>query len=224
MSRNVPNRRAICSFPAPDAASFQHGSAGLCRASGLIQWKRGQLGAMGGSSNLRIPVAALCGLVLGVAAGGCGTTSLPATLGSAPSSTHAEPPVEIYSRIARSALICWFGAQGALKKSHIFHADVAPEATGGGAEIILHERDDAAENPRSYRAYKITVTPAAGGSEVVAQNLRMPSDVGRQMDADVIRWANGKPECGSPVQLQRPESSQIATGTVGRAAEKKKAR
>lgn len=175
---------------------------------------------------------ALCSMVLCTALAGCGTTSLPATLGSAPSSTHAEPPVEIYSRIARSALICWFGAQGGLKKSHIFHADVAPDSAGGGAEIIVHERDDTAENPRSFRAYRIAIAPAAGGSEVAAQNLRMPVDVGREMGADVIRWAKGKPECGSPALVQRPEAVPVATGTVEKktgatekkAVEKKKAR
>lgn len=169
----------------------------------------------------------LCSMVLGAALAGCGTTSLPATLGSAPSSTHAEPPVEIYSRIARGALSCWFGAQGGLKKSHIFHADVAPDSAGGAAEIIVHERDDTAENPRSYRAFRVAITPAAGGSEVSAQNLRMPADVGREMGTDVIRWARGKPECGSPAIAQKPEAVPVATGTVEKksgAAEKKKAR
>lgn len=153
---------------------------------------------------------------------GCETTSLvPATLGAAPATVHSEPPVEIYSRIARSALTCWFGSQGSLKKTHIFHADVAPEALGGGAEIVVHERDNAAENPRSFKAYIVVIAPAAGGSSLTAQNLRMPLDVAKEMHADVVRWAKGKPDCGTVIGIggwaQQPQGSQaapIATGSV----------
>lgn len=153
---------------------------------------------------------------------GCETTSLvPATLGAAPATVHSEPPVEIYSRIARGALMCWFGSQGSLKKTHIFHADVAPEARGGGAEIVVHERDNAAENPRSFKAYTVVITPAAGGASLTAQSLRMPLDVAQEMHADVLRWAKGKSECGTVIgvggwaqQPQEPQAAPIATGSV----------
>jgi hypothetical protein len=113
--------------------------------------------------------------------------------------------------------------QGSLKKSHIFHADVAPESAGGGAEIIVHERDNALENPRSFRAYKIVILPTAGGSSVQAQNLRMPAEVGKVMDGDVIRWAKGKPECGLVGiggWAETPAAAAVETGAV----QKKKAR
>lgn len=152
--------------------------------------------------------------------GGCETSSLlPATLGAPISAQLAAPPVETYSRIARGALQCWFGAQGSLKKSHIFNADVAPESSGGGAEIVVHERDNAADNPRSFRAYKVAIVASAGGSTVGLENLRMPIPVARDMDADVLRWARGETSCsvvGTGGWAAKPDLSPIETGAVGK--------
>lgn len=164
------------------------------------------------------------GMVLGAVLAACASSlPEPIQLGSLPTSAHSEPPVEIYSRIARSALTCWFGVQGSLKKSHIFHADVAPKSLGGGAEIIIHERDPAADNPRSFRAYQILIQPAASGSVVSAQNLRMPGEIAPEMTADVMRWAKGQAKCGLVGiggWAQKSNVPAIETGTL----QKKKAR
>ena len=129
-------------------------------------------------------------------AAGCGTTSLQQTLGAAMGSvSHSEPPVEIYSRIARGALSCWFGPQGSLKKTHVFHADAAPPSAGGEAEIILHERDTGAQSPRSLRWFRINVVKAGEGSTVQVENLRFPEPAAREMTADVVRWAGGNFDC-----------------------------
>jgi hypothetical protein len=139
-------------------------------------------------------MAIAVGAVLAVT--GCGTTSLQQTLGAAMGSvSHAEPPVEIYSRIARGALSCWFGPQGSLKKTHIFHADAAPPTAGGEAEIILHERDTGAQSPRSLRWFRINVIKSGEGSTVQVENLRFPEPAAREMTADVVRWAGGTYDC-----------------------------
>jgi len=131
-----------------------------------------------------------------LASTGCGTTSLQQTLGAAMGSvSHTEPPVEIYSRIARGALSCWFGPQGSLKKTHIFHADAAPPSAGGEAEIILHERDLGAQSPRSLRWFRINVVKSGEGSTVQIENLRFPEPAAREMTADVVRWASGTYDC-----------------------------
>ena len=108
---------------------------------------------------------------------------------------RVEPPVEIYSRIARGALRCWFGTQGSLKKTHVFHADVAPPSAGGGAEIAIYERDASGQVPRSVRAFRITIARSGDGSNVQPENFRMPEAVARDMDADVGRWAQGADAC-----------------------------
>lgn len=105
-----------------------------------------------------------------------------------------EPPIEIYSRVAAGALRCWFGSQGSLKKTHVFHADVPP-GEGSAAEIVLHERDNSGDNPRSVRAYRIRITSTGAGSRVEAENFRMPEAVARDLAADTLRWAGGTKNC-----------------------------
>lgn len=138
--------------------------------------------------------------ILALMAAGCGTNldSLVATssLGlTSNASVHAEPPVEVYSRVARGALACWFGPNGSLKKTLVFHADVAPESKGGTAEIVLHQRDTAAESPRSLRAYRIVIERTGEGSRMISENMRLPEAVARDMQADLGRWAGGQTGC-----------------------------
>jgi hypothetical protein len=140
--------------------------------------------------------------ILALMSGGCGANldTLVATgsLGLASNaSVHAESPVEIYSRVARGALACWFGPNGSLKKTLVFHADVAPEPKGGTAEIVLHQRDAAAESPRSLRAYRIVIERTGEGSRMVSENMRLPEAVARDMQADLGRWATGQTGCAT---------------------------
>ena len=113
---------------------------------------------------------------------------------AARASDYVEPPIEIYSRVAAGALRCWFGSQGSLKKTHVFHADVPP-GEGSSAEIVLHERDNTGANPRSVRAYRIRITSTGAGSRVEAENFRMPESVARDLAADTVRWAGGTANC-----------------------------
>ena len=132
-----------------------------------------------------------------MACAGCSSTALETaslTLVS-DSSVHSDKPVELYSKIARGALGCWFGSQGSLKKTHVFHADVAPETSGGNVEIVLHERDDAAASPRSLRTYRVTVTHSGEGSRMLVENLKMPEPVAKDMRTDLARWATGNYAC-----------------------------
>lgn len=139
----------------------------------------------------------LAGMVSATFLAGCGAKLLDTGALSIASSTsvHPEGPIEIYSRVARGALPCWFGAQGSLKKTHIFHADVAPESKGGATEIVIHEKDPAADSPRSLRAYKISIAASGSGSQMTGENLKMPADVAAGMRSDLLRWAKGETGC-----------------------------
>lgn len=107
----------------------------------------------------------------------------------------ADAPAEVYSRIARGALRCWFGAEGSLKKTHVFQARVDPPAIGGSAEIVIQTRDT--ENPQhgSLRAYTIDIVPSGGGSHIEARNGRFAEQQANAMMDDVSRWASGKEGC-----------------------------
>ena len=138
----------------------------------------------------------LAPVALGLATAGCGNAALPTLSGLGGVTTeHAEPPVEIYSRIARGALRCWFGAQGSLKKAYVFHADVAPDSAAGGAEIAIYERDKAGQGARAVRAMRITIARSGGGSNVQLENFRMPEAVAADMGADVNRFVQGQQGC-----------------------------
>ena len=135
----------------------------------------------------------------------------------------AEPPVEIYSRVARGALRCWFGAQGSLKKTYVFHADVAPQTSGGGAEIAIYERDTTGQSPRSVRAFRISIAPTGGGSRLQSDNFRMAPEVARDMSADLGRWVQGQHSC-SVVGIGgwKAEPAPLETSSVAPPAKKKK--
>ena len=117
-------------------------------------------------------------------------------------------PTEIYTRIARGATVCWFGAHGALKRSHIFHAEAEPPAKGGRSEIIIHEKDSVTPNPRGNRAFRVLVTPSGDTATVEAENSRFPLETGQRMRSDVRRWARGDLRCGDANQTKGWEPQQ----------------
>jgi hypothetical protein len=139
--------------------------------------------------------------VLVLTAGGCSDDALTlspltSSLGGAPLpvSQSADAPVDVYARVARGALKCWFGPEGSLKKTHVFHAKAESPTAGGAAEIDIHTRETGS-NHGVLRAYGITIAPASGGSLVEAQNFRFPEEQANLMTADVSRWVRGKEGC-----------------------------
>lgn len=155
----------------------------------------------------------------GAALSGCGASLVEtASLALAPAGTaHTEATVEIYSRIARGALLCWFGPSGGMRRTHVFHADVAPESKGGAAEIVLHERDEDAASPRALRAFRVTIVRAGTGSSVQSENLRLPPETGAAMQLDVARFARGDATCRdpSPATAAPAAAAQPAGATKG---------
>jgi hypothetical protein len=109
----------------------------------------------------------------------------------------AAPPsvAEVYSRIARGALTCWFAPKGPLKKTHIFYADLDPASRAAGAEILIHERDLTQPSPWGKRAFRIALTTVDGEVQVVVENLAMDEQLAGRMKEDALQWRDGKPGC-----------------------------
>ena len=149
-----------------------------------------------GSIRVCWPALAGAGLVA-VACTACGSNLLEtASLSlSTDSTVHSEKPIDLYTKIARGALTCWFGPNGSLKKTHVFHADTAPEHKGGEVEIVLHQRDEVSPGPRALRAYRIAITRSGDGSQMLSENLKLPEPVAKDMRADLTRWARGDAAC-----------------------------
>ena len=138
--------------------------------------------------------------VLGPAAGaillGACSDSLP--LPSLPSLPIATPEfpgsaATVFARIVKGSNTCWFGPKGALDRTYILHGRADPEAKGGTAEILIHERVD--QNYRGLKAFAITIAPVGEGAAVTAKNLKMAEEIGKRMTADAYRWAHGGLGC-----------------------------
>lgn len=103
---------------------------------------------------------------------------------------------ELYTRIARGAVGCWFATNGPLKKGYIYHAEADAPSRGGKAEITIHVRDMAQPNPRGPKAFKVTIDPKDEASAVLAsENLKMPEPMAEAMKADIGRWSHGELGC-----------------------------
>lgn len=104
-------------------------------------------------------------------------------------------PTEVYTRVARGAVNCWFGASGPLKGRYIYHASAESPARGGRAEISVHERDETSKDPRGGRALKIFIASEGEATKVSYENNRIPADLSDAMRRDVDRWAADKMGC-----------------------------
>ena len=113
-----------------------------------------------------------------------------------PSGRVVGTPTEVYTRLARGVLTCWFGAEGPLKAAYIYHAQADPASKGGRAQIRIMTRDHEASDPRALRAYLIAISPGEGVTKVEVENRRLPEHLALALKEDVDRWARGEDGCG----------------------------
>jgi hypothetical protein len=129
------------------------------------------------------------------------------------------PSAEIYSRIARGANACWFGARGRIRSTHILHADVAPSMTGGAVEIVVHERAVDQPKPWGYKAFRISLAESPGltgasgegGTTISVENARMSDPEASRMRAEVYQWATGTEGCKTDPVLDRQPDTAATT-------------
>jgi hypothetical protein len=105
-------------------------------------------------------------------------------------------PTEVYTRVARGALLCWFGGNGPLKGKYIYHADAEPPSKGGRADIGIHAREARVEggSPRGNRVYHIGIAPVSDRAEMTAENFGLPDALALQLQEDAQRWAASEDE------------------------------
>jgi hypothetical protein len=114
-------------------------------------------------------------------------------------------PTEVYARVARGAMACWFGAAGPLKADYVYHAEAQPAAQGGKSEILIHERDRRSENPRGLKAFRVAIAPKAGTATLTVENLKLAEPQAKSMEKDVRRWAAGAIGCSEANGEWAPE-------------------
>jgi hypothetical protein len=105
-------------------------------------------------------------------------------------------PTDVYTRIARGILTCWFGAAGPLKRGYIYHADAEPASKGGRSEIKIMIRDMTATDPRSLRAYHVVIEPSDTATKVEVENVRIPEVLAARLGTDIERWSRDEAGCG----------------------------
>jgi hypothetical protein len=146
--------------------------------------------------------------------GGCGTVSpLPALpdIAEALSLNQDEvvgSPTEVYLRVARGAMACWFGSSGPMKLNYVYHAQAQPAAKGGKAEIVIHERDRKNDNQKGLRAFRVQIKPSGDSADVAVENLKLDETLATAMEADVRRWASGALGCKPPAGEWSPETPE----------------
>jgi hypothetical protein len=146
--------------------------------------------------------------IAGCAAGGGSTNaislpelpSLTTENANLPPATISPPgtATELYAKIARGALGCWFAPRGPLKKDYIYHADADAPSRGGKSEITIHRRDATQPNPRGARVFRVKIDPtSATAANITSENLRLTAEQAAGLTSDVNRWAKGEQGCGA---------------------------
>lgn len=104
-------------------------------------------------------------------------------------------PTDVYALVARGALRCWFGADGPLRPTHVFHAEAESPAKGGAAEMVLHERDETMRDKRGARAFLVSFASVPAGVRVGVTMPRMEQQLALLMVKDVAAWTKGGTDC-----------------------------
>jgi hypothetical protein len=162
------------------------------------------------SGHFRASLATAASLLIGGCAGAA-LPQLPAIPADMFKSNVVGAPTEVYARVARGAMACWFGTDGPLKANYIYHAEAEPPSQGGKAEIVIHEIDRTSENPRGLRAYRIAIVPSGEVSSLAIENLKLPEPLASSMEKDVHRWAAGGIGCETEVRwgTQAPAAPEL---------------
>ncbi|MFV0296845.1 MAG: hypothetical protein ACK5JT_12080 [Hyphomicrobiaceae bacterium] len=108
-----------------------------------------------------------------------------------------EDATEVYSRVARGALKCWFGSEGSLKADYTFHAKAEPMSDGGAAQISIQTRSAENRNWGALTAFRAVIKTRQNGSgtSVETENLRFSKEQGVAMTGDIRRWLTGVQDC-----------------------------
>ncbi|MDX2309077.1 MAG: hypothetical protein NW216_12620 [Hyphomicrobium sp.] len=131
-------------------------------------------------------------------------------------------PTEIYTRVARGILTCWFGSNGPLKPDYIYHADAEPPSKGGASTIDVRTRDTTSKDPRSLRAWRVVIEPKPEGTALLVENAKLPEHWAQRLETDVQRWAAAEEGCGETPVTDGWAANPASVETVAAKAGKKK--
>jgi len=173
--------------------------------------------------------SAICAAVA-ILAGGCSNASPPSLpslseiTGTVSEAPVVGAPTEVYSRVARGAMACWFGTSGPLKANYVYHAEAEPAGQGGKAEILIHERDRSKDTQKGDKAFRVGIAKDGEGTALAVENMKLPDAMAKSMEADVRRWGAGSIGCAAGDkgwELRPPEAEDAAKPKKPKAPAKK---
>ena len=180
----------------------------------------------------RLAAIAISALALNACGEAAKLPQLPQLTGSVGEPMRAPGSVpEVYARIAQNSRACWFGPEGALKTTHIFHADLEPPSRGEIAELVVHELDRGGESRWGRRVFKVSLQPSDQQTAIAVDNISMPTEIGSRMRADVFQWSQGGTGCttrnadpvaqaqtAEPAAKSSPPATTASTPAKGKSA------
>ena len=156
-----------------------------------------------------VALAAVCALAA------CGATGSGGGGGQAPVSqgpviiVKGSTPVQLYSHIARQVRSCWLNPRDPVLTKHVFRAEAGAGGPSGRAtNIEIHEQTRDAK--RGLKAFTINFVAVRDGTQIIAQNHKLPYALGQKLAADVGYWSQGGPNCSGPAQA----SGAVPRGSV----------
>ena len=167
------------------------------------------------------PPAFVLGLMLSAGIGGCSgeqsTGSLSLAVLPLPGFGITAPgkPVDVYTRLARLAKLCWMSPPAPLTLGYLFTAEVAPESRGGSGSIVIFEKNTSLgiKGDRGLVAYSMSLTASGDATTIGVQNGRISEGFANKMRSDVERWAAGETGCNEAT----PWPTQAASGDAAEA-------
>jgi hypothetical protein len=172
----------------------------------------------------------ICAAAAAILAGGCSNASPPSLpslsdiTGTVSEGPVVGDPTEVYSRVARGAMACWFGTAGPLKADYVYHAEAEPAGLGGKAEILIHERDRSKDTQKGEKAFRVGIAKEGEATSLTVENFKLPGPMAKSMEADVRRWGAGSIGCvagDKGWELRSPEAEEAPKAKKAKTPAKK---
>lgn len=163
---------------------------------------------------LRWPVIAVCSVFIAGCSSGLENLTLPevdlkkiANTIVIPDSTLTKKgtPLQLYNLVGRGIKSCWFSPTNPRLKKHVFFAVTSRENEKDEAEISIHEQDK--KGRRGLVAFRVYFSPLEDRTTIKSDNVKLKPELGKELEADIARYAAGDLECGSGRQAAAAKKS-----------------
>lgn len=113
-----------------------------------------------------------------------------------------EQPVSLFTKVSAQIKACYLNPLDPKLPEHLFNTGTDDK---GASEIQISEiTPDGQKGPPAYGVRFENGQDDPRG--IRTQNIRLAPDVAQDLDADVMRWANGEQGCRRPVRAEAAQN------------------